>query len=595
MTLPPLAITRRFLGDRTPSWVAALGGAALVVLGWTLMTRPFSALTVLAWYLGASCLLSGLAELTVQRDDGPRSRMVGWATAVGWVVLGVLVVGWASRSVGTLVPVIAGALVLSGALAVVRAVRQRTSEHLWRAAVGIAEIVFGLLAGLWPDATLFIAALLFGARTALVGLALLAGALAARFRLAQRTPGPPATRRRWIGATLVLLLAAGAGLASYELRNGPVHLDSFYAAPDEIPQEPGALVRWDGYDGDVPDGMNAYRLLYVTTDASDRPVLASAVLSVPVDAASPPLVTWAHGTVGVARGCAPSLTADAVSSATLPASDAFVRNGWAVVATDYPGMGTAGAFPYLIGEGQGRAVLDAARAARSLPTVRLGDETVVWGHSQGGHAARWAGQIADAYAPELDVAGTAALSPASDPLALAEGVLADPGSPGASLAVSFVVDAYTQYYPELDVDDVVVPSARTVVREAAGRCTSDGATLVTLATGLAFGKNQPIVAEGALDGPFGARLAENVAVGPWSAPLFVAHGDADTVVPARLSDDLASRACAAGEQIELLRIPGGGHLDVLADGSPLSERLERWTLERFAGSAPSSTCGADGA
>ncbi|PFG37820.1 hypothetical protein ATL41_2599 [Flavimobilis soli] len=142
---------------------------------------------------------------------------------------------------------------------------------------------------------------------------------------------------------------------------------------------------------------------------------------------------------------------------------------------------------------------------------------------------------------------------------------------------------------------MTLPPLAITRREAAGRCTSDGATLVTLAAGLAFGKNQPIVAEGALDGPFGARLAENVAAGPWSAPLFVAHGDADTVVPARLSDDLASRACAAGEQIELLRIPDGGHLDVLADGSPLGERLESWTLERFAGSAPSSTCGADGA
>ena len=46
--------------------------------------------------------------------------------------------------------------------------------------------------------------------------------------------------------------------------------------------------------------------------------------------------------------------------------------------------------------------------------MRLGEQTVVWGHSQGGHAALWTGQLAPTSAPELDIAGVAALAPASN-------------------------------------------------------------------------------------------------------------------------------------------------------------------------------------
>ena len=99
--------------------------------------------------------------------------------------------------------------------------------------------------------------------------------------------------------------------------------------------------------------------------------------------------------------------------------ESLARNGWGIVATDYIGEGTLGAYPYLIGQGEGRSVLDSIRAAHQVDDLDLSDQTVVWGHSQGGHAALWAGQLAPTYAPELQIRGIAALSPASDPLALA--------------------------------------------------------------------------------------------------------------------------------------------------------------------------------
>lgn len=304
------------------------------------------------------------------------------------------------------------------------------------------------------------------------------------------------------------MLAAATLLVSRALRDGAPVADGFYDAPAAgFPQTPGQLVRWQPYDGDLPDGMTGYRLLYVTTDADGAAVLASAALAVPEEATAPaPLITWAHGTVGVARGCAPT-----------------------------------------IGEGEGRAV--------------------------------------------LDVVGTAALSPASDPEALAETVLAHPDALGASLAVAFVADAYTRYYDDLELDRVVAPSARTIVREAAARCTGQGGTLVTVLAGLAIARDQPIVRDGALDGPFGERLRQNVPGGPWGAPLFIAQGEADEVIPFSITEEYVAGLCRDGVHVEFAGYPGGSHMSILETGSALSVRLEEWTTARLAGLPTGDGCG----
>lgn len=449
---------------------------------------------------------------------------------------------------------------------------------------------------MWPDATLIVVAILFGGRTAVFGLTLIWRGVLALFRGTGVAAAPRQKARwtmglRWVAAVLVVALAAATLLVSRSFRDGIPVADAFYDTPAELPGIPGQLLRWEPYDGDLPEGMTGYRLLYVTTNADDLPVLASAALAVPENASGPvPLIDWGHGTVGVARGCAPSIGRDAITEKSMPAMDSLARNGWAMVATDYPGMGTEGDFPYLIGQGQGRAVLDAARAARQVPDVAIADQTVIWGHSQGGHAALWAGELAGSYAPELDVVGTAALSPASNPEALAEGVLAHPDALGASLGVSYVVDAYTRYYDDLDFDKVVAPSADTIVREAAARCTSQAGTLVTALTGLAIASDQPIVRAGALDGPFGDRLRENIPAGPWSAPLFIGQGEADEVVAFSINQDYVAGLCQQGVGVEFEGYPGGTHMSILETGSPLSARLEEWTQARLAGEPAAGNC-----
>lgn len=591
-----------------PWWVAVLLGLLLAAAGLFLITRPLSALNVLGLYIGISCIVSGLAELVGRRkyDDpdatsspaGRRADRGTLFTGSLWIVAGVLILAWLGRDLSLFGPAVAILMIVSGAVAALRLLLDRSMKRVTDALFGLTEILFGMLALLWPDATLIVIAVLFGGRTLVFGVTLLlrgiAQLLGRRDRTAVEQPRRP---RRWVPVPRLVTAGCVLGLAvvttwvSHELRDGPAPTGSFYDTPESLPTAPGELIRWEKYDGDLPDGLTGFRLYYTTTDANDKIVPSTGVLALPAKGDGPfPLITWAHGTSGVARSCAPSNGPNAISEGVEPNASGLADLGWAMVSSDYPGMGAEGKFPYLVGEGEGRAVLDAARAARQLPDANVSTQTVIWGHSQGGHAALWAGQLAPTYAPELDIVGTAPLSPASNPRTLAETVLADQNAAGASLGIAFVVEAYTKYYPNLDLEELVVPAARTLVREAATRCTDSGGTLVTILGGLSVGHDQSIVRPHVLDGPFGKLLNENIPNGPWDAPLFIGQGESDEVIPIHLNVEYVDGLCADGVDVEFRKYPHGTHMSVLAKGSQMNADVVAWTKDRLAGTTSTPNC-----
>ena len=143
-------------------------------------------------------------------------------------------------------------------------------------------------------------------------------------------------------------------------------LASFYRPPSPLPSAPaGTVIRSQALPVDhaLPAGTRAYRVLYHSTSASGGDLAESGVVVVP--GGTPPvggfpIVSWAHGTTGVASGCAPSVT----GTSTVPDLAALVRAGDIVAATDYRGLGAPGQHPYLVGTSEAEDVLDAARAAR---------------------------------------------------------------------------------------------------------------------------------------------------------------------------------------------------------------------------------------
>jgi Alpha/beta hydrolase family len=165
-------------------------------------------------------------------------------------------------------------------------------------------------------------------------------------------------------------------------------LTSFYDPPGSLGgRTPGALIRSAPFHGySLPAGAHAVRVLYVSRALDGSPVAASGVVLIP--AGTPPrrgwpVIAWAHGTSGVARMCAPSLMKDVEygSEGLMP----MVAAGFAVVATDYAGLGTPGPHQYDNKIAQANDVVYSVPAARAA-VPSLGRRWVAIGHSQGGVA-----------------------------------------------------------------------------------------------------------------------------------------------------------------------------------------------------------------
>ncbi len=383
-------------------------------------------------------------------------------------------------------------------------------------------------------------------------------------------------------ARVGLLLAVVTVVAWFAARPATPDVFYSYSLPQDAPL--GALLKSEPYTTSVPEGARGWRILYVTARGGKR-ALASAVVVLPAHTgADRPVIAWAHGTTGIAEGCAPSVLQRPFDN--VPGIDAVVREGWAYVGTDYPGLGTGGGHAYLIGPDAARAVLDSVRAARQMSDARLGDRIVVWGHSQGGHSALWSGMRANAFAPEVSVLGVAALAPASDLEAL---VTASKDSVFGKIVSSYLVAAYAQAYPDVNIGDYVGSGARLVARDIATRCVAGYRTLFSvLETSLV--PAQGIFSRDPTTGPLGARLRENTPTDLIPAPVFIAQGEADDLVLPEVQKRYVAARCSAGQRIDYRTYPARDHVSVVSADSPLAPELVQWTRDRFDGKPAASKC-----
>src|SRR5213594_900586 len=225
---------------------------------------------------------------------------------------------------------------------------------------------------------------------------------------------------RSIGSAVLLVLLAGASCnrpkrASSESSPAPTPHEiraritahapgAFYDPPADLSRQPGALLRSEPLkDVILPAGIRGWRILYATTVDDNTPATAVATVFAPTDPTigPRPVIAWEHATTGLLQK-------------GIPWRDRIVMAGWVVIATDYSFAEKGGPHPYLIGEGEARAALDSVRAARQMSELTLDKRMVVWGHSQGGHAALWTGIVGPRYAPDLEILGVAAIAPAAN-------------------------------------------------------------------------------------------------------------------------------------------------------------------------------------
>lgn len=381
---------------------------------------------------------------------------------------------------------------------------------------------------------------------------------------------------------LVVLVAVAVG--SFVLLTRNPEPDEFYDPPDDLDVAPGTILRAEGFDQGIPEGARAWRVLYASTDEHGEPIAVSGLVIAPEDPppGPRPVLAWAHGTTGVARPCAPSLS-DA-PLAGIPDMSGPLAEGWVITLTDYPGLGTPSPHPYLVGESQGRAVLDSVRALHQLDAgLDLEDGFVVWGHSQGGHAALWAGQLAGPYLPEHELLGVAALAPATR---LEENFAAIEGTQAGNVLTVLAIDSWSSYYPEIS-DDILVESARRPAARIADSCLNQPSRFRIVVAGISLPST--ITAREVSDDPaWTARLDENAPdPSAIAAPLFVGQGDVDQIIDAAVTQRWVADRCDAGGATRWQPYPGVDHLEIVEPGGG---DAFAWTAALLAGTPQADAC-----
>jgi hypothetical protein len=289
-----------------------------------------------------------------------------------------------------------------------------------------------------------------------------------------------------------------------------------------MPQaQPGKLI-WSAPFKAVP-GARAWKVLYHSKAVDGSDIAVSGVVVAPnglAPAGGRPVISWAHGTHGIADQCAPSRTADMVSK--LPSIGKVVSQGYVVVATDYEGLGTPGTHPYLVGESEARGVLDIVRAAEQIPEAGASNKTFVWGQSQGGQAALFAGEIAPTYAPDLDLLGVVSGAPVTDTAAMFPAGSTIPDTLG--FVVMGIVGVQAAF-PQAKVADVLTPAALEQTKLVDEKCY--GAVLAAFKKPVA-----QVIAHNPADVPSVAKFFAAGTPGsvPTEAPMLVYQGLSDDVV-----------------------------------------------------------------
>lgn len=186
-------------------------------------------------------------------------------------------------------------------------------------------------------------------------------------------------------------------------------------------KKPGQLLKYQelAVDPTLMTGARMFRVLYTTSGVDEKNTQATCgLVLIPTQGQTNEIVAWAHGTVGVHQACQPSNNPDGfLAGGAVKYGDVvkgspkdgvlqgLINEGRMITATDYTsGMGQPKKYQqhYVLGVPAAAAVLDSARIGIQL-SKKIGAlnapkwKMAIWGASQGGHAAMFAGQLARDY------------------------------------------------------------------------------------------------------------------------------------------------------------------------------------------------------
>lgn len=394
--------------------------------------------------------------------------------------------------------------------------------------------------------------------------------------------------------------------------SGATVAGDFYQPPTVLPAgQPGDLLRCQPLSTPLSGLARATLVMYLSTDVNGEPMAVTGVVFEPMAEWSGigprPLVGYTDGTYGQGDQCALSrLLAEGVHYA--PPLDAMLayeslfigdllREGIAVAVTDYHQFGTPGDHTYLNRTEAAHSNIDMVRAARRLPggAIPTQGPLAFAGYSQGGHAAASTAERLPIYAPELVVAGIYAGAAPSD---LAE--LMEFNDGGAFMGVvGYYLNGLAAAYPQLEapIDAALNAAGKQLREETAQQCIPETAVRY------GFQQSQSFTLEG-------GRLADllrSEALSAWvvqdglggrmpTAPVLLAIGASDDIVPVAGVRRLRANWCALGATLEYYELPGPAlpistSLSHIAFAPQLySSKAKSWLLARLRGEPVQSNC-----
>ena len=366
-----------------------------------------------------------------------------------------------------------------------------------------------------------------------------------------------------LAATVAAAIGTGVAAAAPTATAGTVHAN--IGLPDD---------RW------VTGAGSADRFTYWTTAAENRSEISSAAVYLPRGTAPEggwPVIAWAHDTVGLADKCAPSWSGKTESAAHWNDITPWLRKGYAVVASDYAGLGVEGATPDLQGDIKARNIVDAVKAAHDI-TPDLSDEWIVNGNGSGATSALATARNAIAWqGPELDFRGAVTTSVPANlgelVLSAGPGFIPVPLPTDLTAEVLYAIAGIRGSYPELNLNSYLSTEGKALVDKALKVCSAELQRSVA-STGLNELFTKPVASIPNIRPVVAAYLG--VPDRGYDKPVFIGQGLLDTTVVLPYTLDFINRVQASGQNVTVRTYPSDGQgtaAAALPDASGFVERI----------------------
>ncbi len=381
---------------------------------------------------------------------------------------------------------------------------------------------------------------------------------------------------------------------------------SFYSPPSPLPPgAPGDVIRTEpSVDALIPGtpaviDARVTRVMYRSENVKNQAVAVTGTLLMPTrpwaGAGPRPVVAMAPGTQGMGDQCAPSKLMTYGQEYENMQIGVLLASGYGVALTDYMGLGTPGVHPYLNRVDAGRALLDMARAARSMSGVGVSRDAPValWGYSQGGQASGAAAELADTYAPELPIVGAFVGAPAPDLDDLAEYGDRSILSGGIGWVISGFIAAYPEHTRELL--SVFNARGRELLYRSQTYCVFDALKMNPFGSTSAYTRDGRSISAYLRTEPLrsltSAQMLGNLTP---SMPVFVGQNLGDDLIAARGTLRVERAWCSRGVAVQSLHLPlpqvlpktALGHILGLSTFVPAAQ----WLQKRSEGARPQGDC-----